>query len=46
MNPGYEVPVPLRTKEPKIKTNKTVALRRLNGLMKKFAQEPECRSTI
>ena len=40
MNPGYEVPIPWRTKEPNLKNNKTVALRRLNGLMS-FAKEPE-----
>ena len=41
LNPGYEVPIPWRTKEPTLKNNKTVALRRLIGLMKKFAKEPE-----
>ena len=45
MNPGYEVPISWRTKEPNLKNNKTrlikVALKRLNGLMKKFAKEPE-----
>ena len=40
LNPGYEVPIPWRTKEPNLKNNKTVALRRLNGLMS-FAKEPE-----
>ena len=32
LNPGYEVSIPWRTKEPTL---------RLNGLMKKFAKEPE-----
>ena len=41
LNPGYELPIPWRPKEPQVKNNKTVALRRLNGLMKKFAKEPE-----
>ena len=41
LNPGYEVPISWRTKEPNLKNNKTVALRRLNGLMKKFPKEPE-----
>ena len=41
MNPGYEVPIPWRTKEPSLKNNNTVALRRLNGLMEKFTKEPE-----
>ena len=41
MNPGYEVPIPWRTKEPQLKKKKTVALRRLNGLIKKFTKEPE-----
>ena len=41
LNPGYKVPIPWRTKEPNLKNNKTVVLRRLNGLMKKFAKEPE-----
>ena len=37
LNPGYELPIPWRPKEPQLKNNKTVALRRLNGLMKKCA---------
>ena len=34
------MPISWRTKEPNLKNNKTVALRRLNGLMS-FAKEPE-----
>ena len=41
LNPGYEVPIPWRTELPTLKNNKTVALRRLNCLMKKFAKEPK-----
>ena len=41
LNPGYEVPIPWRTELPTLKNNKTVALRRLIGLMKKFTKEPE-----
>jgi len=41
MTPGYEVPIPWKTNDPQLRSNKTIALRRLIGLMKKFAREPE-----
>ena len=45
LNPGYEVPIPWKPNQPRLGKNRQVAHQRLNGLMKKFAKEPDYEKT-